>query len=227
MNLVDKLSAEMKYSAQVQDDLYESIVIPSLDTEELPDAYQHYQNELGGFDIRAFRRCVESITQLNQDNPEEFANWSDKFTYIGEYATHRNAFDEKVKEIRQMDGTPSEKQAIFDTLDRNRTRAHNGVISLFNDLNDYATEHGIAQPYPTTQPFDKSNVIDRGKVADILALHETILETTNLVLESEKRVKSESERLRTMSLSQQLEFAKSRVLTATDLPDDHQTQLRA
>jgi len=205
MNLVDKLSAEMKYSAQVQDDLYESIVIPSLDTDNLPDAYQRYQSELGGFDIRAFRRCVESITQMNQDDPEGFANWS------------------KVKEIRQMDGTPAEKQAIFDTLDRNRTRAHNGVISLFNDLNDYATEHGIAQPYPTTQPFDKSNVIDRGKVADILALHETILETTNLVLESEKRVKSESERLRTMSLSEQLAFAKSRVLTADDLPNSEQT----
>lgn len=223
MNLVDKLSAEMKYSAQVQDDLYESIVITSLDTDNLPDAYQRYQSELGGFDIRAFRRCVESITQMNQDDPEGFANWSNKFTYIGEYATHRNAFDEKVKEIRQMDGTPSEKQAIFDTLDRNRTRAHNGVISLFNDLNDYATEHGIAQPYPTTQPFDKSNVIDRGKVADILALHETILETTNLLLESEKRVKSESERLRTMSLSEQLAFAKSRVLTADDLPHSEQT----
>lgn len=227
MNLVDKLSAEMKYSVQVQDDLYESIVIPSLDTDNLQDAYQRYQNELGGFDIRAFRRCMESITQMNQDNPEEFANWSNKFTYISEYATHRNAFDEKVKEIRQMDGTPSEKQVIFDTLDRNRTRAHNGVISLFNDLNDYATKNGIAQPYPTTQPFDKSNVIDRGKVADILTIHETILETTNLVLESEKSVQSESERLRTMSLSEQLAFAKSRILTATDLPNDQQPSLLA
>ncbi len=227
MNLVDELSAEMKYSVQVQDDLYESIVIPNLESEELPNAYQRYQSELGGFDIRAFRRCIETITQMNQNNPEEFANWSNKFTYIGEYATHRNAFDEKVKEIRSMDGTPSEKQAIFDTLDRNRTRAHNGVISLFNDLNDYATKHGIAQPYPTTQPFDKSNVIDRGKVADILSMHETILETTNLVLESEKRVKSESERLRTMSLSEQLEFAKSRVLTTSDLLDGTQTALLA
>ena len=227
MNLVEKLSAEMKYSAQVQDDLYESIVIPNLSEDTLPDAYQRYQSALGGFDIRAFRRCVESITELNRENPDEFANWSEKFTYIAEYASHRNAFDEKVKEIRQMDGTPAEKQAIFDTLDRNRTRAHNGVISLFNDLNTYATNNGISQPYPTTQPFDKGDVIDRGKVADILAAHETLLETTNLVLESEKRVKSASERLRTMSLSEQLEFAKSQVLSPADLPDDHQTQLRA
>ena len=170
-------------------------------------------------------RDSQNTAQTLTESLKYFLKYRDQ-TVVIKYGGNA-MIDEKVKEIRQMDGTPAEKQAIFDTLDRNRTRAHNGVISLFNDLNDYATEHGIAQPYPTTQPFDKSNVIDRGKVADILAMHETILETTNLVLESEKRVKSEAERLRTMSLSEQLEFAKSRVLTATDLPDDQQPSLLA
>lgn len=107
-----------------------------------------------------------------------------------------------------MDGTQSEKQAIFDTLDRNRTRAHNGVISLFNSLNEMALENGIAQPYPTTHPFDPQNPIDRGNVADVLLKQETLLETTNLLLTSEKRVQSDSEKFRSMSFSEQLKAAK-------------------
>lgn len=208
MNLVNKLSAEMKNAVRVQDELYDKIVLPRLGEDDFPNAYKMYIEELGGFDVKAFRRCVDKITELKDSDPQKFANWAERFTYIGEYATHRNAFDDKVKEIRQMDGTQSEKQAIFDTLDRNRTRAHNGVISLFNNLNEMALENGIAQPYPTTHPFDPQNPIDRGNVADVLLKQETLLETTNLLLTSEKRVQSDSEKFRSMSFSEQLKAAK-------------------
>ncbi len=67
-------------------------------------------------------------------------------------------------------GHHRKNKQFFDTLDRTVLERIT-VFGLFNDLNDYATEHGIAQPYPTTQPFDKSNVIDRGKVADISSWH--------------------------------------------------------
>lgn len=218
MNLKNKLTAEMKHTITVQKNLYDQIVLPTLGDENFPDAYKLYLDELGGFDAQAYNKTITKITGLKESNPKEFANWADHFSYIPEYITHRNNFDEKTKEIRQMEGTPSERQAIWDTLDRNRTRAHNGVISLFNKLNEFATENKIAQPYPTIKPFDKNNAYDRERVAEILSKHTTLLEVTNSLLTQEKTIESDAERYRTMSFSELLKVAKEKMLELT--PDD-------
>lgn len=228
MNLKTKLTAEMKHTIDVQNDLYDSIVLPALGEDDFPDAYQRYLKELGGFDAKAYNKTIERIEGLKGTNPKEFANWSERFSYIPEYITHRNNFDDKTKEIRQMDGSQADKQAIWDTLDRNRTRAHNGVISLFNSLNEFATENKIAQPYPTAKPFNKNNAYDREQVAEILSKHTTILEVTNSLLLQEKTTESDTERYRTMSFSELLKIAKEKVveLTSDDLSlDDASLQM--
>ncbi len=47
MNLVNKLSAEMKNAVRVQDELYDKIVLPRLGEDDFPNAYKMYIEELG------------------------------------------------------------------------------------------------------------------------------------------------------------------------------------
>lgn len=204
MDLTSRLKIVMRHATAIQDSLYDNIVLPKLGQDDYQTAYTEYVNELGGFDVRAFRKCIEAIREQKNTDPQSFANWSEKFKYIGEYVNARNNFNEKAREINECDGTPSEKAAMWDTLDRHRTTAHNGVISLFNDMNKFATQNSIAMPYPTLEAFDKGNPNDRAHVADILMRHETLLETVNLILADEKTVESESEKSRQMTYSEQM-----------------------
>ena len=135
MSIIDEIQVEMKHSVDLQNELYDDIVLPALGEDNYESAYKKYMEELHGFDAQAFKKCLTEITKLNYSDPAEFANWADRFNYIPEYIVHRNEFDKKTDEINEVDGTPQDKELLFDALDRKRTRAHNGVISLFNKIN--------------------------------------------------------------------------------------------
>ena len=136
MSIIDEIQVEMKHSVDLQNELYDDIVLPALGEDNYESAYKKYMEELHGFDAQAFKKCLTEITKLNYSDPAEFANWADRFNYIPEYIVHRNEFDKKTDEINEVDGSPQDKELLFDALDRKRTRAHNGVISLFNKIND-------------------------------------------------------------------------------------------
>lgn len=211
IDLKTQLEALMKNAVKIQNEKYDEIVLPVLgDSELYQDAYRRYLDELQGFDASAFRKSVHAILELKETDPKEFANWSDRFEYVPEYSNERNAFDKKTKEIHEIDGTQADRQAIFDSLDRARTSAHNGVISLFNTLNEFATKNKIAQPYPAQKAFDKNNPMDRAHVGDVLLRQEVLLESVYKVLDSEKTVASDTEMYKNMSLKEQLEAARAK-----------------
>lgn len=210
MSLKDLVDAQMRNGIKSENQLYEQYVVPALSNPDAFDlAYTQYQQSLGGFNTTAFRKCVNHIVDSKIENAEEYADWADQFNYIAEYANARNNFDNKVKEIFEMDGTQSEKQAIFDTLDRARTKAHNGVIMLFNNLNKLADEKQWAKPYPTDKP----------SVATILIRQEPLLDTVHYYLDEQKTQQSEMEKMRSMSITELKDYAlqKAAQLTESDL----------
>lgn len=213
LTLRQRAEARLQESANVQNRLYDELVLSKLDEEPAvaQKAYQEYQEKLGGFDVNAFRKCIRVLTtQVKETNPELFSLYVDKFNYIPEYITHRNCFDEKRKEILESDSDHVNKQHTFDALDRNRTRAHNGVIDLFNSLNEFADKHKITRPYPNKGvPFNKAIPSDRAHVADILKRQEPLFNTVNLFMEDERTVESPTEKLRNMSLTESLEYFKN------------------
>ena len=220
MSLKDLVDAQMRNGINSENQLYEQYVVPALSNPDAFDlAYTQYQQSLGGFNTTAFRKCVNHIVDGKIEDAEEYADWADQFNYIAEYATARNNFDNKVKEIFEMDGTQSEKQAIFDTLDRARTKAHNGVIMLFNNLNKLADEKQWAKPYPTDKPFDPQNPRDRESVATILIRQEPLLDTVHYYLDEQKTQQSEMEKMRSMSITELKDYAlqKAAQLTESDL----------
>lgn len=217
MTLVDLIQAQMRNYEQEQKLSYEKHVIPAIvsnDLDKLDSSYKVYVESLNHFDVAAFRK---TITQLQNDSDEVLSNYSDQFQYIAKYVIERNNFDKKRKEIFDMDGTSEDKQVIFDTLDRKRTAAHNGVIRLFNNLNKYAKEHGIAEPYPNMgREYNPQNPTDRALVAEILENHQTLLENVNHIMKDELKknnIESQAEKFRSMSITQLYEYAKERQLS--------------
>ena len=208
MSIIDKIQVEMKHSVDLQNELYDDIVLPALGKDNYESAYKKYMEELHGFDAQAFKKCLTEITKLNYSDPAEFANWADRFNYIPEYIVHRNEFDKKTDEINEVDGSPQDKELLFDALDRKRTRAHNGVISLFNKINEFAESKNIVQPYPTSKPFNPKDPVDRGRVADILTKQETLLENINLIIQKEKIHESDKDRYSKMSIGELFQEAK-------------------
>ena len=210
LTLRQRAEASLQESVNVQNRLYDDLVLSKLDEEPeiAQKAYQEYQEKLGGFDVVAFRKCIRVLTtQVKETNPELFSLFVDKFNYIPEYITHRNCFDEKRKEILESDSDAVNRQHTFDALDRNRTRAHNGVIDLFNSLNDFADKHKITRPYPNKGiPFNKTIPSDRAHVADILKQQEPLFNTINLFMEDERTVESPTEKLRSMSLMDSITY---------------------
>lgn len=217
MTLVELIQSQMRNYEQEQKLSYEKNVMPAIlsnDLDKLEDSYNVYIESLNHFDVAAFRK---TIAQLQEDSDEVLSNYSDQFQYIAKYVMERNNFDKKRKEIFEMDGTSADKQVIFDTLDRKRTTAHNGVIRLFNNLNKYAKEHGIAEPYPNRgMEYDPQNPTDRAHVADVLKNHQTLLENVNHMMMDklkENNVVSEAEKFRSMTITQLYEYAKERQMS--------------
>lgn len=184
--LLDQVQ-EVKESINQQDRLYENMIVKiNLNPKSYDKHYQDYQKAIGNFNARAFRKTIDLITE----DDEVIDQFAEDFKNVSKYISARNNFGQKIKQIFEMDGSQADRQALVDVLDRNRVRAHNGVITLFNQMNRYAIEHEIAEPYPNNyQPFDRSNLDDREKVASILASHEVILERVNHLMNdiSEKR----------------------------------------
>lgn len=212
VTLKEQIDSQITNGKRIQNELYESIVMSKIlsgkSTEEIATAYHEYQSRLGNFDIGAFGKVVKHI--LDADDTT-IANFAEQFQYIAEYALARNNFDDKRKDILSMDGTQAEKQAMFDSLDRIRTKAHNGLIELINNLGHYANRNNIAEPYPNNgRVYDKTNPMDREKVANILLRQETLLENVNLFISEESHIESETEKLKSMSLLEQARYAAER-----------------
>lgn len=217
MTLVKLIQSQMRNYEQEQKLSYETKVMPAIlsnDLDNLNSSYKAYVESLNHFDVAAFRKTIK---RLQEDTNEVLSNYSDQFQYIASYAIERNNFDKKRKEIFEMNGTSADKQAVFDTLDRKRTTAHNGVIHLFNNLNKYANEHGIAAPYPNMgMEYNPQNPTDRAHVADVLENHQTLLENVNHMMMDELKennVASQADKFRSMSITQLYEYAKERQLS--------------
>lgn len=204
--------SRLREGVRAQNDLYDEIVLPALgsDDEVFQKAYQKYQEKLNGFDIIAFRKCVKTLVDDTKDNnPELFNLFIDKFSYIGQYIVHRNCFEDKIDDILAVDGSNDDKQHLIDALDRKRTNAHNGVIDLFNSLNEYADKKNITRPYPNSgQPFNKKNYGDRAYVADIFSRQEPILSAVNLLMEQERTMESPEAKMRTMGCLSLYKYGK-------------------
>lgn len=219
--------AQMQENIKRQDALYDDIVIPSImtdDVEHLEANYRKYQESLKGFDVRAFRNVLEVITTTIKDaDSQKFSDLQEQFNSIPEYVNQNTNFTSRLDELNNSDGTPADKQAMWETLDRNRTRAHNACIQLFNNINEIATSYDIAEPYPNDgNVYSPQNPLDREKVANVVLQQEPLFDTINhLMLEqvNETGVKSTTEKLRTMSLGQLFNYAKSQ-LDMRDLMND-------
>ena len=217
MTLVKLIQSQMRNFEQEQKLSYETKVMPAIlsnDLDNLNSAYKAYIESLNHFDVAAFRK---TIARLQEDTNEVLSNYSDQFQFVASYAIERNNFDKKRKEIFEMDGTSADKQAVFDTLDRRRTIAHNGVIRLFNNLNKYASENEIAAPYPNMgMEYDPKNPTDRAHVAEVLETHQTLLENVNHMIVdelNENNVPSTADKFRSMSIKQLYEYAKANQMT--------------
>lgn len=217
MTLVKLIQSQMRNYEQEQRNNYETHVMPSIlsnDLEGLDINYKEYMESLNHFDVSAFRK---TLNHLLKDTHDVISNYSDQFQYIASYAIERNNFDKKRKEIFDMDGSPSDKQIIFDTLDRRRTKAHNGVIQLFNNLNNYAVDHNIAAPYPNMgMAYDPHNPTDRANVAEVLESHQTLLENVNDMMIDDLKtnnIQSQTEMFQAMSITELYKYAKEKQLS--------------
>lgn len=213
-NLIDH---QIRNGLNEQTNIYENTVMTAImngDSDDISRAYHDYQERLNHFDIGAFRKTIDRIvTEVKANDPEAFAQWAYDFTSIADYANERNNFDQKRKEILSMDGNQAEKQAIFDTLDRRRTAAHNRLIALFNKMNHFAEENRIPKPYPNVCDYEPSNPDHREMVAQVLMTQEPLLDTVNKFMAVERAligVQSETEKLRSMSLTELLKYAAER-----------------
>lgn len=218
MTTYEEVLQSFRYGVVAQDALYDKYVTPALNAgpqDDIVNGYAEYRKAVGAFDIRAFRQCVQYYHQHKDEEPEVFENLAHLFSYVPAYIEQRGLFNKRTKEINEMDGTPLERKSMWETLDRNRTRAHNGVIALFNTLNKFAVERGIAQPYPTDHEFDKNDPKDRNHVAEILESHEPLLDTVNQFMQETTSPQYSVESIRVMGIKELLEYAQSKLKSDT------------
>lgn len=212
MTLREKAEALLKNNVRSQDMLYDEIVLPSFEQgdDAIDIAFKEYHKRLGGYDAKAFRGCIHKLLNDTKDNnPELFADFADRFKFVSEYASHRNVFDKKRVEILTADTSNEDKEAIFKSLDRKRTAAHNGLIGLYNKLNEFADENKLPKPYPNNGvPFNKNNPNDRELVANILRRQDPVATVVSELLLDENKLDLPSEKMSKMTLSEQLEYWK-------------------
>lgn len=177
----EMLKEEMRHARMEQNQLYEKHVYAKIvageDTESISVGYHAYISSLQGFDVNAFDRTVHKI--MHDDDEQVIDRFAEGFKSIPDYLVERNNWSERIKEIMSSDSDVASKQALVDSMDRTRTNAHNGVINLFNNLNQYADDNSIPRPYPMKyDTFRKDNLEHRADVADILTRQTTLLEST-------------------------------------------------
>lgn len=181
MMAYETLQDEMRNARVHQNQLYDKHVYARIvageDTETISYGYHEYVSSLQGFDVNAFDRTIYQV--LHDDDDAVVDRFAEGFKSIPDYLVERNNWSEKIKEIMDSNSDTASKQALVDSLDRSRTKAHNGVINLFNDLNQYAEDNHISKPYPVAYgEFRKDNLQHRADVADILTRQTTLLEST-------------------------------------------------
>lgn len=174
------LKDEMRVAGINQHRLYEKHVYAKIvaneDTDTISSGYQEYISSLKGFDIDAFDRVIHKV--LHDEDEEVLDHFAEGFKSIPSYIIERNNWSERIKDVLDSNADNTSKQMQIDTMDRKRTSAHNGVINLFNDINQYADDNRMPKPYPTDyNVFMKENLEHRADVADILTRHTTLLES--------------------------------------------------
>lgn len=214
-DLLDTVKRQMHTLRQIQDNAYDkyvfSKILENAPSEEMAQGYADYEQSLQGFDVRSFEKTFLSILDSDKNTLDVF---TDQFRAIPKYLMSRNNWDTKVRNIMSEDCTPQDKQGAIDALDRQRTRAHNGVISLFNHLNDYAKEHSFGEPYPHGGiSFEPSNINHREDAAQALVSQSTLLELTNELIQEKFQetgsAQTTYDKYRTMSLSELYQVAKT------------------
>lgn len=212
---MENIKAKMRTTKSRQNQAYDSIVFTKIldgaSSEEVALAHEEYIKSLNGFDASAFEKTIAHILQSDEKTIGDF---SDSFQNIPDYIGRRNNWDTKVREILDMDGSPRDKQGMIDALDRSRTRAHNGVITLFNQMNRYAVANKLALPYPKEYgEFKAEDINHRADVAEILTEHTTVLEETHKLMKERfvetGQTETTRDKLKEMNLTQLLEYAKT------------------
>lgn len=166
-----------------QDTLYENIIYKAIESGgDMSQAFESYAKQLNYYDAKAFYKVLEHLeTQTKQVDNQKYTQILEQFSSIPEYANHRNNFQDKVKDILQADGDRASKQAQIDSLDFSRTKAHNRMILLFNNLNKYALENNLNKPYLIME-LDKTDANDRELAAVIMQQHEPVMESISRLL---------------------------------------------
>lgn len=196
----------LKQLIREQDSLYEYLFPEGYDLSTHNERYNQYLSGLNGFDARSFRRTISHL--LNSETVPSVITRG--FEAVPDYISARSNFDSKRREILEMDGTQKEKQDIFDTLDRARTRAHNGVIELFNALNQYAKDNNIAVPFVDCDTFDRNDLEDRERVANILSRMEPLMVLVNNLMSTKETELDIVDTLRTMpTLGDQVKYLRN------------------
>lgn len=222
--LMRQAKNEMRHTKQEQENLYNKYVLSRIikndDPNEIGEGYQEYLRDIEGFHALAFDQVIDSILEDEDDVLDKFTSG---FESIPEYLVHRSGWQEKVNNIMQDDSASHFKTQGVQAMDRLRTRAHDGVINLFNNLNSYAEDKNLPLPYPMSYgEFDKMDLNHRADAADILTKHSTLLEKVNMVVHEKfketGRDETLAEKYQKMSLGDLLEIAKENN-KQKDLPD--------
>lgn len=215
-SVYDKLRSQIRSAKQEQNENYENIVMDKIlsgaTDEEIAKAHEEYIESLDMFDVSAFEKVIDHIA--NHASDEEIDAFTSAFKYIPDYITQRNNWNDKRLEAINADGDVASRQAMFDLMDRNRTRAHNGVIALYNRMNAYAKDNGLTAPYPTPYgEFNQTNPSHREDVAQIMTRNTPLMEISNsFVAETFKErgfEETQAEKFKKMTFSEQLEYAKA------------------
>lgn len=183
-NIIQSAKQDMRTTQRDQNRLYNEHVLSKMNKgarhETIGKDYQKYITSLNGFHALAFDNVIRSILA---DDDKVINQFSKGFKNVSDYIGKRSVWNIKMNEILQGDSPSHIKQQAVDSLDRSRTRSHNGVIDLFNNINQYAEENKLANPYPISYSyFDKDNKNHRSDVADILTRHTTLLEKVNEIV---------------------------------------------
>lgn len=223
-NLQQLATRQMRDNVEKQDHLYDTLVIPSIETGDVSavaENYARYQKELNGFDARAFRRTVQLlVTETKHSDPQTYKDIQEQFSSIPEYVDQQHKYGIRLAELNESDGTPADKQAMWETLDRTRTNEHNKCIDLFNHLNRVAEDNNISHPYPNHGlTYDKSNPNDRESVANVINQQEPLFETINgLMAETvDNSIQSTNDKLRTMNLGELFRYAQEKINSRLDM----------
>lgn len=172
---------EMRTTQRDQEMLYNKHMNQEInqDSKTIDKDYKSYIEGLNGFYASAFDKVLLAIAADDEKVKNQFAK---AFNHIPDYVAKRSVWDRDKREVLHGDSPTHIKQQALDTLNRSRSRSHNGVIDLFNTLSQYAEDNNLANPYPMSYYlFDKNNRNHRADVADILTRHTTLIERLNEV----------------------------------------------